>query len=105
MYTFAPYTPYNTKNPTINENNPIASVKANPNIAYVNKSDLTDGFLDVELINAANTNPIPIPAPDNPIVDNPAPITFALNNIFSSYFGIYHLLDHTLHMLIKLTIA
>lgn len=81
-----PYIPYNTKNPTINENNPVASVNANPNIAYVNKSAFTDGFLDVELINAENTIPIPTPAPDNPIVDNPAPITFALNNISSFLF-------------------
>ena len=76
------YTAYNNKNAIINEKSPSASVKAKPKIAYENKSDLIDGFLDVEFIKAANTIPTPIPAPANPIVVSPAPIIFALAIIF-----------------------
>lgn len=85
---FQNYTAYNKRNAIISENNPSASVKANPKIAYENKSDLIEGFLDVPLIKAAKTIPTPIPAPANPIVVSPAPIIFALT-IMIYYFGTF----------------
>lgn len=63
----------------IKQNNPVASDKAKPKIAYVNNADLMLGFLAVPLINAAKTIAIPIPAPNNPIVANPAPIYLPAN--------------------------
>ncbi|KAH3680581.1 hypothetical protein WICPIJ_008226, partial (mitochondrion) [Wickerhamomyces pijperi] len=60
-------------------NNPVASDKAIPKIEYENNVSFNDGFLETPLINAANTIPIPIPAPINPIVEIPAPIYFAAN--------------------------
>ena len=61
------------KNANINANKAIASVKANPKIAYLNKSSLIEGFLAKDNNNAAKMKPIPIPAPANPEVDKPAP--------------------------------
>jgi hypothetical protein len=72
---------YNTKKDTISANNPVASAKANPKIAYVNNCPRIAGFRAVEAINDENTDPIPIPAPVNPIAANPAPIYFAACNI------------------------
>ena len=61
----------------------IASVKAKPRIAKRNKSSLTKGFLPLAIIKEAKIKPIPIPAPANPKVDNPAPIfCAACNNIY-----------------------
>ena len=62
------------KNPIINENSAIASVRANPKIANLNKSSLKNGFLETPIIKEAKINPIPTPAPASPNVDNPAPI-------------------------------
>ena len=70
------------KKAIIKANNAIASVNANPKIAYLNKSSLIEGFLAKDNNKAAKMNPIPIPAPANPEVDKPAP-TFcaAVTNI------------------------
>lgn len=75
------YTAYNNKNDIIKQNNPVASLNANPNIAYVNNVLLIDGLRDVPFINALNTNAIPIPAPNNPIVAIPAPMYLPANTI------------------------
>jgi len=68
------------KNAVINEKRAIASVKANPKMAILNKSSLIDGFLETLDSNALNTFPIPTPAPARPIVDIPAPINLALSD-------------------------
>jgi hypothetical protein len=75
------YYEYNNKNAIINENNPVASAKANPRIANENNCPLIDGFLDVEAINEEKIKPIPAPAPINPEQAKPAPIYFAAANI------------------------
>lgn len=67
----------------INENKPIASVKAKPNIAKENKSDLRDGFLDVAETKLPNIIPAPIAAPVNPIVAIAPAINLAAINILS----------------------
>ena len=70
------------KKAIINANNAIASVKANPKIANLKRSSFNCGFLEIPVINEAKIKPIPIPAPANPNVDNPAPIfCAACNNI------------------------
>ena len=70
------------KNAIIKANNAIASVNANPKIAKRNMSSFKVGFLEVPRINDPKINPIPIPAPASPEVDNPAPIfCAACNNI------------------------
>lgn len=72
------------KNAIIKANKAIASVKANPKIASLNKSSFKLGFLAVPIIKAPKITPIPTPAPANPTVDNPAPIfCAAANNIFN----------------------
>lgn len=73
--------PYKIKKLTINENNPVASAKANPKIANENNCPLIWGFLAVEAINDEKINPIPAPAPINPEQAKPAPINFAAANI------------------------
>jgi len=65
----------------LNANRAIASVKANPKIAYLNISSFNEGFLAVPKIKDPKINPIPIPAPANPNVDNPAPNFCAAANI------------------------
>lgn len=52
----------------------MASVKAKPKIAALNKSSLNIGFREIPDIKDAKINPIPIPAPASPQVDRPAPI-------------------------------
>jgi hypothetical protein len=47
------------KNAIIKANNAIASVKANPKIAYPNNCFVGDGFRATELINEPKTIPIP----------------------------------------------
>ena len=59
------------------EGRAIASVNANPKIAYPNKVLVSDGLRATELINEPNTIPIPAPAPARAIVAQPAPINFA----------------------------
>ena len=84
-------------NDIIKQNNPVASTKPNPNIAYVNNEDLKLGFLAVPFINAANTIAIPIPAPNNPIVAIPAPIylpaktncIYLLIYLYNYYYSLY----------------
>jgi hypothetical protein len=71
------YTTYNNKNAIINANNPVASEKANPKIAYANNCPLNEGFLDTPIIRAPKTVPIPIPAPIKPVVAKPVPIILA----------------------------
>ena len=70
------------KNAIIKAKSAIASVNANPKIAKRNMSSFKVGFLEVPKINDPKINPIPIPAPASPDVDNPAPIfCAACNNI------------------------
>ena len=70
------------KNSIIKAKSAIASVNANPKIAKRNMSSFKVGFLEVPRINDPKINPIPIPAPASPEVDNPAPIfCAACNNI------------------------
>lgn len=69
-------------NATIKQNNAIASHKLNANIDNENNSAFKLGFLDVPFINDPNTIPAPIAPPPNPIVANPAPISFAAATIF-----------------------
>ena len=52
----------------------MASVKANPRIAVLNRSSFNNGFLEIPEIKEANIIPIPTPAPASPQVDSPAPI-------------------------------
>lgn len=60
----------------------MASVKANPKIANLNRSSFRFGFLEIPKINDAKISPIPIPAPARPAVESPAPIFCAdCNNI------------------------
>lgn len=59
----------------------MASVRANPRIAIRKSSSFKDGFREVPKRRAPNTVPIPTPAPANPIVAKPAPISFAAANI------------------------
>lgn len=68
------------RNAIINANRAIASVKANPKIADLNKSSFRFGFLEIPTINEAKINPIPIPAPASPKVESPAPIFCAACN-------------------------
>jgi len=76
-----PYT-NRTKNAIIRANRAIASVRANPKIANLNKSSFRLGFLEVPKIRDPKINPIPIPAPASPKVYSPAPIfCAACNNI------------------------
>ena len=63
-------------------NKPVASANAKPKIVNENKDERKEGFLAVPLIKAANTNPIPIPAPVNPDDANPAPINLAASRIY-----------------------
>lgn len=70
---------------TIKANNPTASVKANPNIAYLNNFSSTPGFLDNPKIKLPKTIPTPTPAPVNPIVANPAPQDFPNCKILFTY--------------------
>src|SRR5690606_35590284 len=78
---------YNNKNAIINANKPVASAKANPNIAYENNCPRKEGFLDTPIIKAPKTTPIPTPAPINPVVAKPVPIILDACNIFLlSYF-------------------
>lgn len=75
------YYEYNNKNAIINENNPVASAKANPKIAKLNNCPLIWGFLAVEAIKEEKIKPIPAPAPINPEHAKPAPMYFAAANI------------------------
>ena len=61
---------------------PVASASLKPRIAYVNSCPRSAGFRAVDEINDENTDPIPIPAPVNPIAANPAPMYFAACNMF-----------------------
>ena len=65
----------------INANSAMASVSANPKIAYPNNCFVNDGFRATELIREPNTIPIPAPAPAKAMVAQPAPISFAPSNI------------------------
>ena len=62
------------KNAIISAKSAMASVKAKPSIAALNKSSFNIGFLDIPDIRDAKISPIPIPAPASPQVERPAPI-------------------------------
>ena len=76
------YATYKRRKAIIKANNPVASEKANPKIAYENNCDLKEGFLATPKIRAPNTTPIPTPAPINPVVAKPVPIILAACNIY-----------------------
>ena len=64
----------------------IASVKAKPIIAYLNKVASKDGLRAIPLIRAANIVPIPTPAPVRPIAARPAPNCLAdCSNILKEF--------------------
>ena len=65
------------KNAIINAKSAIASVKANPKIAYLKRSSFKEGFLAKASNREPKIAPIPTPAPAKPKVDRPAPIFFA----------------------------
>lgn len=71
------------KKAIIKANNAIASVKAKPKIAILNNSSFREGLREVPSTKAPKTRPIPIPAPANPMVANPAPKHLAASNIIS----------------------
>ena len=71
------YATYSNKKAIIKANNPVASAKAKPKIAYENNCPLNDGFLETPKISAPNTIPIPTPAPIKPVVAIPVAIIFA----------------------------
>jgi hypothetical protein len=62
-------------------NKAIASVRANPRMAYPNNCLVKEGLRATELISEPKTIPIPAPAPAKAIVAQPAPINFAPSNI------------------------
>ena len=64
-------------------NKAIASVKANPKIAYPKSCFVKEGFRATEFIREPKTMPIPAPAPANAIVAQPAPINFAPSTIIN----------------------
>ena len=68
-----------SKKAIIRAKRPVASgfEKAKPKIAYENNLPLKDGFLETPNIKDPNMTPIPIPAPINPVVAKPVPITLA----------------------------
>jgi len=72
---------YKIKKQTIKANNPVASHKAKPKIAYWKNCALIWGFLAVAVINDPNTTPIPAPAPIKPEQATPAPMNLAAVNI------------------------
>ena len=65
------------RNATMRQNNPIASDKANPRIAYENSCCFKEGFLAYPIIRLPKTVPIPAPDPATPTVAAPAPINLA----------------------------
>jgi len=71
------YATYKSRNAIIKANNPVASAKAKPKIAYEKSCPLKDGFLATPSISAPKTTPIPTPAPIKPVVAKPVPIIFA----------------------------
>jgi hypothetical protein len=77
------------KNAIIKANKAIASVKANPKIAYPKRVFVSDGLRATELMKDPNTIPIPAPAPANAIVAHPAPISFAPSAINKMFFFLY----------------
>lgn len=85
MYLFY-YNANSIKNAIIKANNAIASANEKANIANENNSPFNEGFLDVPFINAANIIPAPIAPPPNPILANPAPISFAAATIIFYLF-------------------
>lgn len=91
------------KNAIIKANKAIASVKANPKIASLNKSSFKLGFLAVPIIKAPKITPIPTPAPANPTVDNPAPIFCAAANNICKYanISVVHTKNNTIKSVVK----
>eukprot|EP00982_Pelagococcus_subviridis_P005430 29642-Pelagococcus_subviridis.AAC.8 len=69
----------------INANKAIASVNANPRIAYPNKVLVSAGLRATELIKEPKTIPIPAPAPANAMVAHPAPMSFAPSAIYKRH--------------------
>src|ERR1700712_4314543 len=85
-FTHHNYATYNNKKAIINANNPVASAKANPNIAYEKGCPLNEGFLATPKIRAPNITPIPSPAPIKPVVASPVPIIFVACMIYRWIF-------------------
>ena len=61
-------------NATMSANNPVASAKAKPKMAYANNCPLMLGLRATPVIKAPKTVPIPTPAPARPIVARPVPM-------------------------------
>lgn len=81
-------------------NNPMASVNAKANIDKPNNEFCILGFLAVPLINALKTNPAPMAAPPNAMVDIPAPINLAPSNIYCyNYISCLYYLNNDLYWL------
>ena len=72
---------YRIRNAIIKANSPVAADRVKPKKAYWNNGGRRAGIREVAVINPENTNPIPTPAPANPIVANPAPIFLAACSI------------------------
>jgi hypothetical protein len=77
--------PNKIKKDIINPNRAIASVNANPSIAYTNNCGPTDGFRAKPKISAPKTVPIPTPVPASEIVAKPAPMYLQPFNILKLY--------------------
>lgn len=77
MYILSNNYEYSTRNETISANSPVLSARANPRIAYVNSCPRSAGLRAVDEISDEKIDPIPIPAPVNPIAASPAPMYFA----------------------------
>jgi hypothetical protein len=67
----------------------MASVKAKPKIATLNKSCLNEGFLEIPRIKEPKTVPIPAPAPAKPIVAKPPPIFLAASKSILNMRALY----------------
>lgn len=79
------------KNAIIRANNAMASVRANPKIAYPNNCFANDGFRATEWIKELKTLPIPTAAPANAIVAAPAPINLAPSNTYRTQIKLLRL--------------
>ena len=79
------YFPKRIRKVTIRPNKAIASVKAKPNKAYVNRTFNKDGLRAILITREAKTTPTPTPAPIKLDAAHPAPIILAalINIVFN----------------------